>query len=193
MLQSIGAKPLVFVTPVWVIGTYDENNRPNVMTASWGGICCSEPPCINVCLRKATYTYGGLVEHAAFTVNVPSEQYAREADFFGRASGRRTDKLAASGLTPVASEVVDAPYVAEFPLVLECTLRHTLEIGLHTLFVGEILDIKADPDVLDEGGRPDPEKVRPYVYSPEAQKYHGLGACLGDGGALGRDLLKRSS
>jgi flavin reductase (DIM6/NTAB) family NADH-FMN oxidoreductase RutF len=193
MLQSIGARPLVFATPVWVIGTYDSSNRPNVMTASWGGICCSQPPCINVCLRKATYSFAGLVEHAAFTVNVPSEQLARETDFFGRASGRRTDKLAVAGLTAVRSEIVDAPYVAELPMVLECTLRHTLEIGLHTMFVGEILDIKAAPEVLDARGVPDPEKVRPFVYSPEARKYHGLGAYLGDGGALGRELMERST
>lgn len=188
MLQSIGARPLVFTTPVWVVGTYDVDGKANVMTASWGGICCSKPPCINVCLRKATYTYGCLVARRAFTVNVPPERYAREADFFGRASGRKTDKLAAAGLTAIRSELVDAPYVAEFPLVLECALRHTLEIGLHTLFVGEILDVKADEAVLDERGLPDPDKVRPLVYAPEVRRYHGLGAHIGDAGALGRDL-----
>lgn len=71
------------------------------------------------------------------------EQLAREADFFGRASGRNTDKLAATGLMAVRSELVDAPYLAGGPLVLECAVRHTLKIGLHTMFVGEILDIKA--------------------------------------------------
>lgn len=41
------------------------------------------------------------------------------------------------------SEIVDAPYVGEFPLILECRLIHSLEIGLHTQFIGEIIDIKA--------------------------------------------------
>lgn len=54
--------------------------------------------------------------------------------------------------------------------------------------VGEILDIRADPAVLDERGLPDPEKVRPFVYSPEVRRYHALGQYLGDGGRLGRDL-----
>lgn len=190
MFESIGAKPLVFTTPVWIVGTYDLDGKPNVMTASWGGVCCSKPPCVNVCLRKATYSFAGLVKHAAFTVNVPSEQLAREADFFGRASGRSTDKLAATGLTAVRSELVDAPYLDEVPLVLECAVRHQLEIGLHTMFVGEILDIKAAPEVLDDRGIPDPEKVRPFVYSPEARCYHGLGEHLGNAGILDKELAR---
>ncbi len=51
-----------------------------------------------------------------------------------------------------------APYVGEFPVVIGCKLLHTFEIGLHTLFVGEILDIKADESVLDEKGNPDIRK-----------------------------------
>ena len=51
MKKSLGAKTLVYPTPVFVVGTYDPNGKPNVMTASWGGICCSQPPCVAVSLR----------------------------------------------------------------------------------------------------------------------------------------------
>jgi len=51
------------------------------------------------------------------------------------------------------------PYVAEFPLSLECRLIHTLKIGLHTLFVGKIIDVKADESVLGEKDRPAIGKV----------------------------------
>lgn len=67
-------------------------------------------------------------------------------------SGKTADKFAAAGLTPVKSEVVDAPYIREFPLIAECRLLHTVEIGLHTQFIGEIMDIKADESVLNEKG-----------------------------------------
>ncbi|MCR4308809.1 MAG: flavin reductase, partial [Deltaproteobacteria bacterium] len=83
MKRSFGAKTLVFPIPVWVVGTYDRMGKPNVMTAAWGGICCSSPPCVAVSLRKATYTYGNIVERKAFTISVPSEAYAREADYIG--------------------------------------------------------------------------------------------------------------
>jgi flavin reductase (DIM6/NTAB) family NADH-FMN oxidoreductase RutF len=106
-------------------------------------------------LRKATYSYAGIVKHKAFTIGIPSKGQIREADYVGIASGRDTDKFAATGFTPVRSELVDAPYAAEVPFVLECRLLHTLEIGLHTQFVGEIADVKAEAWVLGEDGIPD--------------------------------------
>jgi len=122
MKASLGARTLIYPTPVLVVGTFDEAGRPNVMTASWGGICCSQPPCIAISLRKATYTYKNIEERRAFTISIPSEQHVKEVDYFGLVSGRDTDKFAATKLTPVRSQVVNAPYVKEFPLVLECKL-----------------------------------------------------------------------
>jgi len=190
MKKSIGAKTLVFPTPVWVVGTYDREGKPNVMAVAWGGICCSSPPCVAVSLRRATYTYGNLMERKAFTVNVPSEGHAREADYVGIASGRKVDKFAASGLTPIRSKLVDAPYVAEFPLVLECRLLRTVEIGLHTQFVGEIVDVKADETVLGEEGIPVIEKVKPIVYAPEVGEYYRIGGKLGRAYSIGRTIGK---
>ena len=191
MKTSFGAKTLVFPAPVWVVGSYDKQGKPNVMAAAWGGICCSKPPCVAVSLRKATYTYGNIVERNAFTVNVPSEAHAREADYIGIASGRSVDKFAATGLTPVKSDLVDAPYVGEFPLVLECRLLRAVEIGLHTQFIGEILDVKADASVLGEEGLPDIEKVKPIVYSPEVGAYHGIGKSLGKAYSIGKTIGKK--
>jgi flavin reductase (DIM6/NTAB) family NADH-FMN oxidoreductase RutF len=186
MKKSFGAKTLVFPTPVWVVGTYGKDGKPNVMSAAWGGICCSLPPCVAVSLRKATYTYGNIVERKAFTVSVPSEAHAREADYFGIVSGRDADKFAETGLTPVRSVLVDAPYVEEFPLVLECRLFDTIEIGLHTQFVGEILDVKAEDSVLGEQGLPDIEKVKPILFEPEIRTYHGVGRLLGRAYSIGK-------
>ena len=70
MKRSIGAKTIVYPAPAFVIGTYDQTGRPNVMTAAWAGICCSTPPCVAISLREATYTYGNIMEHQAFTVNI---------------------------------------------------------------------------------------------------------------------------
>jgi flavin reductase (DIM6/NTAB) family NADH-FMN oxidoreductase RutF len=157
------------------------------MTVAWAGICCSAPPCISVSLRKATYSYGGIIENKAFTVSIPSEDHVKEADYFGLASGRDEDKFKTTGLTPVKSELVDAPYVGEFPFVLECKLLHTLEIGLHTLFVGEIIDIKAEESVLDENGNPDIEKIRPIIYGTGNRSYYGIGHDLGKAFSIGKE------
>jgi len=190
MKTSLGAKTILFPTPVLVVGSYDQAGRANVMTAAWGGICCSKPPCIAVSLRKATYSYGNIMHRKAFTVSVPSRRHLREADFFGLASGRDVDKFAASGLTAVRSDVVDAPFVKEFPLVLECRLVHSFELGLHTQFVGEILDVKADAEVLNASGLPDPEKLSPMLFAPEVHAYYSLGERLGDAFSVGKELKR---
>jgi flavin reductase (DIM6/NTAB) family NADH-FMN oxidoreductase RutF len=188
MKKSLGAKTLAYPTPVWLVGTYDKHGKPNVMTAAWAAICCSKPPSVSVSLRKATYSYGNIVARQAFTINIPSEMQVKEADYVGIASGKKLDKFAKAGLTPVKSELVDAPYVEECPLILECKVIHTLEIGLHTQFVGEIMDVKANPEVLGDQGLPDIEKVKPMVFGPEIRTYHGIGRYLGQAFAIGKDL-----
>jgi flavin reductase (DIM6/NTAB) family NADH-FMN oxidoreductase RutF len=185
MKKSMGAIAFPSPAPVWVVGTYDAAGRANVMTASWVGICCSKPPCVAVALRKATYSYGNIVARQAFTVSVPSEQYIKVADYWGIASGRNVDKFAKAGLTAVASSLVDAPYVEEFPLVMECKVLHTLEIGLHTQFIGEILDVKFDEAVLGPAGRPDVEKLGLFVL---LDGYRGIGTYLGKSFSIGAEI-----
>jgi flavin reductase (DIM6/NTAB) family NADH-FMN oxidoreductase RutF len=193
MKTSLGAKPLLYPTPVLIVGTYDAQGRPNVMAVAWGGICCSQPPCVAVSVRKATYTYGNLVERKAFTVSVPSRDHVEAADFFGLASGRDVDKLAAAGLTPVRSDLVDAPYVAEFPMVLECKVVHVAELGIHTQFVGEILDVKVEEDVLNSDGRLSAELVRPFTWAPSENRYYALGEMLGRGFSVGKILETKNT
>jgi len=186
MKTSLGAKPLLYPTPVLVVGTYDKAGKANAMVCAWGGVCCSTPPCVAVALRKATYSYASILERQAFTVSIPSERYVKEADYFGLVSGREEDKFAATGLTPVRSSLVDAPYVGEFPMVIECRLLDSVEIGLHTEFIGEILDVKVDATALDRNGNPDLARLQPMVYAPGSRAYHAVGAVVGQAFAVGR-------
>jgi len=190
MKRSLGAKTIVGATSVWVVGTYDRAGKPNMMTAAWGGVCCSDPPCVAVSLRKATYSYGSIEEQKAFTVNIPSAEYVRETDYVGIASGRNKDKWRATGLTPVRGDLVNAPYVAEFPLVLECKLLHVIELGLHTQFVGEILDVKAEESIFGEQGTLDIEKVDPFFYVPGSGVYRAIGRYLAKAHSIGAGLDK---
>jgi flavin reductase (DIM6/NTAB) family NADH-FMN oxidoreductase RutF len=188
MKKSLGAKMILYPTPILVVGTYDAQGEPNLMTAAWGGLCCSVPPCVAVSLRKATYSYANIIARKGFTISIPSEAYVRDVDFLGVASGKHEDKFEVTGLTPVKSDVVDAPYVAEFPLVLECRLMRTMELGLHTLFIGEIMDVKIDDAVLDANGVPDLSKLKPLCYAPESHTYHGMGPSLGTAFSVGKNL-----
>ena len=89
MKKSFGAKTLAFPNPVWCVGSFDTDDRPNLMTIAWGGICCSKPPAVTISLRKATYTYGNIMARKAYTINIPSVDHVKEADYVGMVSGKR--------------------------------------------------------------------------------------------------------
>lgn len=175
---SLGART-VLPAPVWVIGSFDGSGKPNAMTAAWVGICCSRPPALMIALRKATYTYGNIMQTRAFTVNIPSETLAPAAAYFGRVSGRDADKFAESGLTPVRADSVNAPYIKEFPLIVECRVIHELEVGLHTMFIGQIMDVKADPSILSENGGILADRLKPLIFSPGMGGFYGVSEFLG--------------
>lgn len=188
MKKSLGAKTLLFPTPVLMVGTYDQSGKPNLMSAAWGGICCSQPPCVAVSLRKATYSYACIMERKAFTVGIANMEKMAEADYVGIVSGRDVDKFAGAGLTHVRSDLVDAPYAAEFPVVLECRLLHVIEIGLHTQFIGEIIDVKGDGDAFGDDGLLDIMKINPLIYDTSHRGYHGVGPLLGKAFSVGKGL-----
>jgi len=190
MKKSLGAKTLAIPTPVWVVGAYDAAGKANGATIAWGGICCSKPPCLAISLRSATYTHGCVMATKAFTVSIPAQDQAAIADYFGIASGRDGDKFAACGLTAAKAATVNAPYIEEFPLVLECELINVLELGLHTQFVGEIKDVRADETVLAQGEKIDIEKLGTVLYATGSRAYYGLGPELGPAFNIGNKFSK---
>ena len=199
MKESLGPKTLGFPTPVFMVGSYDGEGKPNIMNAAAAGVCCFVPPCIYVSLREATYTYHNIMKRKAFSISIPPAEYVEEVDYFGLASGKNTDKFEVSGLTPVKSGLVDAPYVSEFPVVLECKLKETVNLGSHTIFIGEVLDLKADKEVLiditSKSGkklsRIDPEKFLPIIFDMSTRNYYKLGEKIGDGFSTGSRLFKK--
>jgi flavin reductase (DIM6/NTAB) family NADH-FMN oxidoreductase RutF len=188
MHQSLGAKPILFPLPVLMVGTYDQEGKPNLMNAAWGGVCSSQPPCVSISVRPERHTYAAIIARKSFTIGIPSADYMKQADYAGIVSGKNADKFAATGLTAVRSELVDAPYVAEFPVSLECRLIHTLELGVHTMLVGEIMDVKAAGSVLGDDGLPDINKINPMVYETVRKAYHSVGPVLGKAFSAGKEL-----
>lgn len=188
MKKNIGAKHLLYPTPVLVVSTYDKEGKPNAMTVAWGGVCCSVPPCIAISVRKAPYTYGNLMDKKAFTVNIPSEKYIKEADYFGMESGKKEDKFAKTGLTPIKSEFVDAPYIDEFPINLECKIIQVTELGLHTQFIGEVINAKIDDTIQEKGDIPIIEQIKPFLFALDSRSYYAVGEQIAQAFSIGKEI-----
>jgi flavin reductase (DIM6/NTAB) family NADH-FMN oxidoreductase RutF len=191
MLISLGPQAFLSSVPVMLVGTYDAEGRPNIMAAALGGLSCSQPPCLSISVKRSSWTYRALLERRAFTVSLPTSTQAGVADFAWLVSGRFEDKFAALGLTAVAGEHVDAPYVAECPVVLELLLRHTLDLGSHTQFVGEIMDVKVDKASLGPDGLPDPAKLSALHYAPLTNEYYASGDFVARAFAVGKTVRRQ--
>lgn len=190
MKKSLGPQILVYPTPVFLVGTFDENGQPNIMNAAWGGVCCSEPPCVAVSVRPGRHTFAGLLKHKAFSINIPSASQIAEADLTGIASGASLNKFESCEWTAVPSDLVQAPYVQECPVTIELELAHAFNLGTHTLFIGEIKDTKIAEHCLDDAGKPDILKVQPMLFDTGQKNYHAVGAMLGKAYNIGKKLLK---
>lgn len=179
--------PVLHPHPVLLVGTYGPDGRPNLMNAAWGGICCGEPPCVAVSLREATLTYHNILHSRAFTIGIPSRPFVEAADYAGMVSGRDRDKFRDTGLTPLRSGAVNAPLAAELPFSLECKLVQHHNLGLHTIFIGEILGIQADEAVLGPSGMPDIEKTRAILWGGfGSNSYFAVGEKLGPAFSVGK-------
>jgi flavin reductase (DIM6/NTAB) family NADH-FMN oxidoreductase RutF len=171
--RSMGVKNYIFPEPAMVIGSYDEEGKPNIMTAAWFGVANSRPFKVAVSLRPATYSYHCIMANMAFTVNVPDAPLISYVRFAGKYSGRDMNKFEETGLTPVKSEYVNAPYVKEFPIVLECKVTEYHDLGSHRQFIGEVVDSKIDERLLDEEGRVNMNLFDPIIYG-QGKYYSGL-------------------
>ncbi len=187
-MRSMKACPFLLPTPILLVGTYDRFGRPNIMPASWGGICASQPPSLAVSIRKTRWTHAAIQERNAFTVSIPNAEMIAQVDFAGLHSGEKLDKFSALGWTAVTAEHVDAPYVGECPLVLELVLSQTIEIGSHTQYIGEIMDTKIDEGCLMYTGIPDVQSLNPCFYAPLAQEYWSLGSFIARAHSVGHTV-----
>jgi len=179
--RSLGVRAELHPKPALVIGSYDREGKPNIMTAAWIGISNSNPLSIAVSMRPATYSYGNLTETGFFTVNIPSSDMVKYVDYAGRFSGRDVDKFKETGLTPVQAEFVNAPYVKEFPIVIECEITAMHELGSHRQFIGKVIDVKVDEAILDASGKVDVNLLNPLIYG--GGKYYETGSFIAEVGA----------
>ena len=168
MRSDVGAKEILFPMPVLIVGTYDENGKPDAMNAAWGGIGDTKE--VFLCLDASHKTVKNLLKTKEFTVSPATLASVIPADYVGIESANKVEnKIEKSGLHAEKSKKVNAPVFSEFPVTLECRLKSYDEKTSH-LF-GEIVNITADDSVLSDV-KIDIAKVKPISYNPVAHTYH---------------------
>lgn len=176
MRKNFGAKAILYPMPVLIIGSNDENGKPDAMNAAWGGI--SEETEISICISAEHKTTKNIIARGAFTVSIADAENVAECDYVGIVSGNKEpDKIEKVGWHAAKSEFVDAPLFDELPMALECKLISYDEEACR--LVGKIVNVCADERILDENGKVDLNKFSPITYDPVHHTYRKLGDVAG--------------
>jgi flavin reductase (DIM6/NTAB) family NADH-FMN oxidoreductase RutF len=158
--------------PVVVVGTYKDDGEPNFSVAGAAATVCSNPPLLSVSFREATLTFSLLSKRKEFTVNIVGASRIAEVDYVGTRTGASEDKAASVGWPTAKASKVNAPYSPAFGLVYQCRLVDSINLGSHTVFFGQIIEVNIRDDCVGEGGAPVLSKIDPVIFSLAEVAYY---------------------
>ena len=173
MRKDLGPQTWLFPMPVLIIGSYDENGKPNAMNAAWGGIYDYNQ--IMICL-SAHQTTENIRKNRAFTVSFATVETVTASDYVGIVSQKNEpNKITKSGLNPEKASKVNAPIFTNYPLTLECEVVDIINEGEGGgNIIGNIVNVNVDENVLTEG-KLDYKKLNFIAFDPSSAKYVKLG------------------
>jgi len=185
--KTFGPQPWLIPNPTVLVGTV-YNGKVDFAPYAWCGICGGDPPTLTIGIRHQRHTLKGIYQSRAFSVNVPSIGLLKETDYCGMVSGADTDKAKKCKFNVFYGEIKTAPLIEQCPVNLECELLHVLNVGLHALVVGKIVQTHITEDCLTSD-MPDILKIKPFVYSrgPTA-RYNAIGEVIGQAYDAGKAL-----
>ena len=187
-MAKISFKPgnMLYPLPAVMVSVADREGRTNIITVAWAGTICTNPPMVSISVRPSRYSHHMILETGGFVINLTTRALVRATDYCGVRSGRDVDKWKEAGLTPMRSDAVDAPCIAECPVNIECMVVRTEQLGSHDMFIAEVAAVHVDDRYMDGKGRFHLEDARPIVYSHG--EYYDLGEKLG---RLGYSVQKK--
>ena len=185
MRKNFGSKTWLYPMPVLIVAAYDENGKPNVMNAAWGGIYSDNM--VGNCLSEGHKTTQNILKTKAFTVSVGTADQLTACDYVGLVSGNKEpDKFTKAGFHATKSEFVNAPIIDELPMALECELvSYDMESNF---MVGKIVNVSADERIVDEGGKINVARLQPVIYDPCNHDYLATGSKVGKAFSEGNKL-----
>ncbi|HUW11351.1 MAG TPA: flavin reductase family protein [Anaerolineae bacterium] len=156
----------IYPSPAALITSVDEQGTPNIIAlGEVFNISIRQPVIVGIAIRPATYSHGLITATREYVVNLPPSRLAAKVDACGSSSGRSgIDKFAAYGLTPLKSDEVRPPLIEECPVNLECRVIGIQTIGDHDLFLGEVVAVHVDEEVLDEAGAIVTDRLDMLIY-----------------------------
>jgi len=157
LLGAVGPRPIALVS------TVDEFGNPNLSPFSFFNIFSSNPPTVifsparRVRDNTTKDTLHNALREQEVVVNVVNYDLVHQVNLSSAEYPSDVNEFVKSGLTPVPSELVAPPRVAESPVSLECIVKDVVALGEEggagNLVICEIKKIHCAAHVMsDEGG-----------------------------------------
>ena len=178
--MKIDWKPgtLIYPVPAVMVTVGKDESEYNILTIGWTGTICTDPALCYISVRPERYSYPILRRNMEFVINLTTEKLAYATDWCGVRSGKDYNKFKELNLTPAKATIVDAPYIEESPLCIECRVKEILSLGTHDMFIAEVVNILADDAYIDPAtGAFDMKKAGLLAYAHG--KYYALGDLVG--------------
>lgn len=157
---------MIYPLPAIMVSCGSTPDEYNIITVSWVGTICTNPPMCYISVRPERHSYDIIKRNMEFVINVTTEDLAYATDWCGVKSGKNVRKFEEMKLTPQQASVVNAPIIGESPLSIECRVREIIPLGSHDMFVADVVNVKADEKYIDpETGRFDLVKSGVIAYS----------------------------
>ncbi|MGQ1946601.1 flavin reductase family protein [Geofilum sp. OHC36d9] len=150
-MAKIDWKPgnMIYPLPAVMVSVGTSVDEYNIITVSWTGTTCSNPPMCYISVRPERHSYELLKKAGEFVLNLTTHDLAFATDWCGVRSGRDYNKFGEMKLTPAPASVVNAPIIAESPVNIECRISQIIPLGSHDMFLAEVLNVKVEDEYLD--------------------------------------------
>jgi len=147
-----------------VIITSGTINDPCGLTIAWSTPLSVSPPLIGVLITKKRFSHSIISKTKTFVVNVPHINLKEGTHHIGQVSGREEpDKILKAGFTLEKSSKISAPRLKECKINMECKLVNIVTTGDHDLFIGEVVELIVDPNIVDDWAS-DLKKFQPIYW-----------------------------
>lgn len=190
-MRKVELKPdrLMYPRPIYLAGV-KVNGKVNFMAVGGGGVANGEPPMLSMNIRHHQYTLKGVFETKSFSINIPRVDLIKETDYCGIVSGAKVDKVAVCRFKIFYGKLPDAPFIEQCPVNLGLRVVHLLNLGSHTLVIGEVVETLVSEGCLTDG-KPDARKIKAMIYTQNPEEYYAFGEYLGKPHGIGLELKKK--
>lgn len=188
---KMGQQQFLIPKPVLLVGTV-VNDKPNFITVSWAGITSENPPTMFVAIRNIRYSLKGVQQNKTFSINIPSADMVAQADYCGTVSGSEVDKIDECKFKLFYGNLKNAPLIEQCPINIECEVSQIIEIGDHSLVIGEVVESYVTGTCIING-IPDIRKIDPLGFCTLTSKsmgYYKIGEFVAPTNSGGKETKK---